>query len=135
MQLSYLVLALAGTAAAQPDCTRADYHRPGSTAIYMPFRGSSIECELGIDNNSNGVKALQEQINLCYGRYLDAKLVVDGDFGSKTREGVREVQRRSGARVDGRYGPETRGKMNWGVYFNGNPNDVVCRTLERWKSS
>ncbi|KAK0648551.1 hypothetical protein B0T16DRAFT_408396 [Cercophora newfieldiana] len=133
MHLPTLAL-LASTALtlAQPDCTRADHYKPGSTAIYMPFRGNSIECELGYGNNSNAVKALQEQINLCYGRYLAAKLAVDGDFGSKTREAVRIVQGRVGAGVDGRYGPETRGLMNWGVYFNGNPSDVVCKRLRDW---
>src|SRR4051812_34740852 len=126
-----LLATLLGTAlAAQPDCTTDGHYKPGSTAIYMPFRGSSIECELGTGNNSNAVKALQTQINLCYGRFLDAKLVVDGDFGSNTRAAVRIVQGKAGAGVDGRYGKETRTKMNWGVVFNG--DETVCKKLSAW---
>ncbi|KAK1759930.1 peptidoglycan-binding protein [Echria macrotheca] len=130
MRLSLpLLLATAMTAAAV-DCNTGDFYDVGSVSLYMPFRGKSIACELGEGNNSEGVSALQQQINLCYDDVIAAKLKVDGDFGGKTKAAVKAVQKAVKADQDGRYGAETRGKMKWGLYFNSNPKDKGLCTIQ-----
>ena len=121
-----LVAVLPATLAA--DCNRADYFKPGAYNLYMPFRGNSINCQLAEGNNSNAVKALQTQLNLCNGGKLD----VDGDFGGKTKAALKAAQNANGADDDGIYGPETRSRIKFGLYFNGNPSDKVCKRLSDW---
>jgi len=95
----------------------------------MPFRGNSINCQLAENNNSDAVKALQTQLNLCNG----ASLKVDGDFGTKTKAALKASQKANGAKdVDGIYGPETRSLIKFGLYFNSNPSDKVCKRLSQW---
>ncbi|KAK5651330.1 hypothetical protein OQA88_12563 [Cercophora sp. LCS_1] len=132
MRLSVTALLLATGSVLAADCNRADFYKPGAYNLYMPFRGNSINCQLAENNNSDAVKALQTQINLCYRDKIAAKLDVDGDFGGKTKAALKAVQRAAGADDDGIYGPETRSKMKFGLYFNGNPNDFVCKKLSDW---
>lgn len=54
--------------------------------------------------NSTCVKAMQTYLN----GYVNAKLVLDGDFGSKTEQAVMNYQRRVKIGADGIVGPETR---------------------------
>ncbi|KAK3364391.1 peptidoglycan-binding domain 1 protein [Lasiosphaeria hispida] len=129
MRLSSITaLLVAGLTAMAADCNRADYFKPGAYNLYMPFRGNSINCQLAQGNNSDAVKALQTQLNLCYGSKLD----VDGDFGGKTKTALKAAQKAAGADDDGIYGPETRSRIKFGLYFNGNPNDKVCKKLSDW---
>jgi peptidoglycan hydrolase-like protein with peptidoglycan-binding domain len=132
MRLSTLLLsattALTTTQVLAADCNRADYFKPGAYNLYMPFRGNSIACQLAEGNNSDAVKALQTQLNLCNGASLD----VDGDFGGKTKAALKKAQKANGADDDGVYGPETRSLIKFGLYFNGNPADKVCKRLSAW---
>lgn len=135
MHLSSITLLLAaGLSAMAADCNKGDYYKPGDYNLYMPFRGSSINCSLNEGNNSDAVKALQSQINTCYyyNGVIGTKLAVDGDFGGKTKAALEAVQKSAGADPDGGYGPETRSKMKFGLYFNGNPKDYVCKKLSDW---
>jgi len=91
------LLTLLPALALAADYNRADFHKPGSYSLYMPFRGDSINCQLAENNNSNTVKALQQQMNLCRGKSLN----VDGDFGPRTRRAMQEVQRSVGVDDDG----------------------------------
>src|SRR4051795_4106218 len=105
MHLSTLLIGLLPATILAADCNRADYFKPGAYNLYMPFRGNSIACQLAEGNNSDAVKALQTQLNLCNG----ASLKVDGDFGGKTNSALKAAQKANGAKdVDGIYGPETR---------------------------
>lgn len=129
--LAFLMAAVGvSTVASQPTCTHADSDLRGSYRVYMPYIGNSIACELGQGDKNDGVKALQKQINMCYGSDLDAKLAEDGDFGSKTKNAVEIVQTKSHSKKDGRYGPETRGNMNWGIKFS--RDGVKCLKLLDW---
>lgn len=58
------------------------------------------------------VRALQKNLNSCYGN----KLEQDGIFGSATRTALRDVQGKIGAAADGIHGRETAGKMDWARY-------------------
>jgi murein L,D-transpeptidase YcbB/YkuD len=53
------------------------------------------------------VKWLQKALN----KLINAKLVVDGDYGPKTKAAVKEFQRRYGLVVDGIAGPKTKAKI------------------------
>lgn len=126
--LSLLLLPLLPLALAADCNTAKHYAVTSSISLYMPFRGNSIACSLARGNNSPAVKALQTQLNLCYRSGLD----VDGDFGGKTKAALAAAQDAAGANPDGEYGPETRSKLKFGLYFNGNPSDVVCKKLSQW---
>lgn len=55
-----------------------------------------------------GIRRLQELVNFYVAANVGGKqLVVDGDFGAKTEEAVRSVQRNVGLTVDGIAGSRT----------------------------
>lgn len=56
--------------------------------------------------SGESVRQLQEQL-----RAQGLDVAVDGRFGPETERAVRELQARTGARVDGLVGPETMGKL------------------------
>lgn len=58
---------------------------------------------LRVGSEGQKVKDLQTALN----RAVDAKLVVDGDFGEKTRAAVIKLQKRAGLEPDGIYGPNS----------------------------
>jgi hypothetical protein len=126
--VSTLLVGLLPATILAADCNRADYFKPGAYNLYMPFRGNSINCQLAENNNSDAVKALQTQLNLCNG----GNLKVDGDFGSKTKAALKAAQKANDADDDGIYGPETRSRIKFGLYFNSNPSDKVCKRLSQW---
>jgi len=74
--LSAVLLALSGIAAVagQPTCNRASDDLRGSTYIHMPYVGNSIACQLQRGDNSEAVRALQQQINMCYYSYQNRKV-------------------------------------------------------------
>ena len=53
------------------------------------------------------VKYLQQNLN----QAINAKLDVDGSFGSKTEQAVKDFQKKYKLAVDGSYGPKTAAKM------------------------
>jgi peptidoglycan hydrolase-like protein with peptidoglycan-binding domain len=71
-------------------------------------------CYLQYGHTGDGVRALQKNVNSCYGKALD----LDSGFGPDTRAALRDVQDRIGAAVDGVYGRETMLKMKWARYNN-----------------
>lgn len=83
-------------------------------------------------NRGDHVKALQRSYNKCYARlsFFDdyPVLVVDGDYGSRTKAVVRAVQAYAGIGNDGLYGPTTaRRMMQWTAStVNGQPVGGAC---------
>lgn len=57
------------------------------------------------------VVKLQSGMNAVFKRYAAMPLVVDGDFGPKTKFAIQEFQFRSGLDVDGEVGPKTRAAL------------------------
>ncbi|MBQ0854759.1 peptidoglycan-binding protein [Streptomyces sp. NPDC057621] len=80
---------------------------------YIPYStidGSNCWLDRGMSNTA--VRALQKNLNSCYGY----NLVTDGDFGPLTESALITVQKKVGVTADGDYGPKTRSSMVWGNY-------------------
>jgi peptidoglycan hydrolase-like protein with peptidoglycan-binding domain len=81
--------------------------------ITVPSAGStasSTTCYMAQGANSNAVKRLQTTLNRCYGQ----SLVVDGDFGSRTKAALKVAQGWNWLlTADGEYGPKTRDGIKW----------------------
>ncbi|MEI7031240.1 peptidoglycan-binding domain-containing protein [Streptomyces pratensis] len=89
--------------AALPQCTQA-------VRSILPLSSSgSPDCVMGVGNGGEAVKRLQNSLRLCNGQ----SIAVDGVYGAKTRDAVKNVQRRYRITVDGVYGPQTRDAMSW----------------------
>lgn len=71
--------------------------------------GGSTNCRIttGSPKNNAAVRALQTNLNWCYGE----NLLVDGDFGSITAAALRRAQADEGILVDGWYGNESRDNL------------------------
>ncbi|WP_417554790.1 peptidoglycan-binding domain-containing protein [Microbacterium sp.] len=82
------------------------YANPNEEAR-VPTYGTSKNCTLRSGNISEGVRTLQNSLNLCHGK----SLVVDGNFGPATRTALIQVQAAIGVTADGIYGTQTYTKM------------------------
>jgi len=102
-----LVVVPAGPAsAAAPHCSKWIY----SYNIILPAASNgAMDCNMGRGSNSNAVRALQSNLNLCY----SAGLKEDGDFGAATERALKAAQRKDHTDDDGVYGPKTRKAMTW----------------------
>lgn len=76
------------------------------------LRAANTHLEQGTDTAppppTHAVKTIQQFLNVMRRGYA---LFVDGVFGPKTREAVKEFQRQNMCKVDGIVGPETLAKM------------------------
>jgi len=82
---------------------------------YLPISDEFCDIRTGKAQVKRGAKSklvelFQEALNACDITPLKP-LVVDGDFGKKTRNAVRAFQKKQGLKVDGGIGIETSGKM------------------------
>ncbi|MER5210334.1 peptidoglycan-binding domain-containing protein [Streptomyces sp. NPDC002838] len=114
---------LGGAVAVAPSASAASYPVCNTTTIgyftngtywVLPYYSSpnTVSCILKQGNTGKAVRALQKNLNVCYGKAL----VLDGVFGAATAAALRDVQSRIGVAVDGVYGPLTRNKMKWARY-------------------
>ncbi|MFG2682122.1 peptidoglycan-binding protein [Streptomyces sp. NPDC048392] len=112
------VVTAAPAHAADGVCTGSTAVQNGSTGRHFVYpinvADFTIYCYLQYGHTGPGVRALQKNMNSCYGK----SLALDGVFGPATRDALRNVQSRIGAGVDGVYGRETMGKMKWARYSN-----------------
>lgn len=79
---------------------------------YIPYAGNTPDCWLDRGMSNTAVRALQKNLNSCYGY----KLATDGVFGALTESALISVQRKVGVAADGDYGPKTRKAMVWANY-------------------
>ncbi|MFI6938964.1 peptidoglycan-binding protein [Streptomyces sp. NPDC050418] len=116
-----------GLAAAAPAAAYAGYcnaqvtkSRPAASGgkynAYLPAYGTNINCYMNPGAQSNAVKALQKNLNWCYGR----KLTVDGIFGNDTRDALEYAQGEEDISADGGYGEQSRTHLQWRWYENRN---------------
>lgn len=94
-------------AAACNTSTQFELYANHNEEARVPTYGTSKSCTLRSGNISEGVRTLQNSLNLCHGK----SLVVDGNFGPATRAALIQVQTAIGATADGIYGPQTYTKM------------------------
>ncbi|MER5552556.1 peptidoglycan-binding domain-containing protein [Streptomyces sp. NPDC002793] len=88
----------------------------GTYAAVLPAHGSNIDCYLNPGAEGSAVKALQQNLNRCYGRSLD----VDGIFGDNTKNALMYAQGQEKIGKDGMYGKESRTHLKWRWYENRN---------------
>lgn len=69
----------------------------------------SLNCNMSQGASGAHVKALQLSLNECYGE----SLILDGDFGPRTRDALKRAQADEDISVDGGYGPQTRNALAW----------------------
>ena len=69
----------------------------------------SVSCQLKRGNSGEGVRALQNSMDMCYNKSLNT----DGQFGALTEAALRSVQSSVGTSADGEYGPNTRRAMKF----------------------
>lgn len=79
---------------------------------YIPYVGNTSDCWLDRGMSNTAVRALQKNLNSCYGY----SLATDGVFGALTESALISVQRKVGVVADGDYGPKTRDAMVWAKY-------------------
>lgn len=121
------VVTAASAHAADGVCTGSAAVQNGSTGLHFVYpinvANNTLYCYLQYGHTGGGVRALQKNMNSCYGKRLE----LDGIFGPATRAALRDVQSRIGAAVDGVYGRETLGKMKWARYSNETGARYDCR--------
>ena len=122
------VITAAPAHAADPLCTGSTtIQTTGDRHFVVPRNVAkpTIYCYLQYGNTGAGVRALQKNMNSCYGK----SLVLDSSFGRATKDALEDVQGRIGARIDGEYGRETLSKMKWARYNNETGARYDCITL------
>lgn len=103
-----LVVVTAGPAAATPACNSHGYIAAYNGSIVdIPMSSSGVNCHLQQGYSNAAVRVLQNSIVKCYG----ISIVIDGDFGPRTRAALVTVQKRERISADGEYGPQTRTHM------------------------
>ena len=108
-------MAVASSAsAATPTCTKTVTYQ----GAYLPAASNgSVICLMSRGADSDAVRQLQDSMNDCYASRLETTdralwpIVQDGDFGANTEKALRLVQAYVRTTVDGKYGPQTRLKM------------------------
>lgn len=103
---------------ATPNCTKVKSAYVGNgwyanTPGYDAASGSHFNCYLELGDNNAAVRWLQYTIAYCYD---DGGIVVDGKYGTQTRDRVRTIQKLGGVSQTGIYGPLTRKSMSWRLY-------------------
>jgi peptidoglycan hydrolase-like protein with peptidoglycan-binding domain len=98
---------------ATASCTSVSaYSDTTGNIVFIPTIGGDTHadnCQLGLGNDNNAVRFLQDTLNHCY----SGKLSEDGIYGSLTQAAVKRAQSAVHITVDGIYGPQTRDHIKW----------------------
>ncbi|MEH1164462.1 hypothetical protein V6V47_03650 [Micromonospora sp. CPCC 205539] len=116
-------------AAAYPTCygKRTAATWPDNELVWIPAVSStgSVSCNLRLgDYNNAAVNVLQNAINRCNRPQNYAPIVVNGDFGQKTKDLLIVAQLIRETTADGIYGPLTREAFFWPL-----PSGAGCRAI------
>jgi len=111
-------IATAGAASAtSPQCNTYDAREYNKLVPYYSG-GATARCYLSSGSTGDGVKALQTALALCYGQDL-GPYGIDGVYGWRTVQALKNVQAYHGITADGRYGPQTHNTISFHGYGNG----------------
>jgi hypothetical protein len=117
------VLPISPAAAATPQCTTAQIQIPpshGGIEVPSDWNGNT-RCWMARGNYSDGVRAMQHALRVCYGQGI----AEDSDYGPRTESALSRVQGMIGAAQDGGYGPETASKMKFAVIGSNDPSTCL----------
>lgn len=91
------------------------YNLLGGTTVIEPVKSEQTARTLSVGDKGDDVKKLQEQLMLTgfagCSAYLNKAGFVTGVYNATTAEYVRRMQRASGIRVDGIYGPQSQAAL------------------------
>ncbi|MCT2583910.1 peptidoglycan-binding domain-containing protein [Actinophytocola gossypii] len=98
----------------------------GSYVLHQPMikATGSRNCLLAEGASGSVVRILQLTLKQC--NYASG-LVVDGDFGPRTKKALAYAQYKRGVDDDGVYGPNTRKALLWPVYYPNGGTVGTCR--------
>ncbi|WP_433319551.1 peptidoglycan-binding domain-containing protein [Micromonospora sp. CA-269861] len=124
-----MLMSAGPAAAAYPTCygKRKVATAPYNELVWIPAVSStgSTSCNLRLGNyNNTGVSVLQDAINRCNRPQNFTPVVVDGDFGQKTKDLLIVAQALRETEADGIYGPLTRRAFFWPL-----PSGEGCRAV------
>ena len=108
-------------------CNKSSTATVKGWSLHIPTINDDYRCILksGRSNKKPPVKAIQTDLNKCYGR----KLAVDGIYGSKTKAAVKYAQGQAKTRKDGVYGPDTANAIKW---YGTKGGKGSCKTAKQW---
>lgn len=96
---------------------------PGNYRPVPARTGNGTSCYMGYHQGSTlAVKTLQKAILTCHSGTWAANKIrnsggADGIYGSGTAAAVESLQKLFGLTADGVYGPKTRDKLQWPLYY------------------
>jgi murein L,D-transpeptidase YcbB/YkuD len=104
--------------------------RPGDNRFWVPARtNNGLSCYMGYQQGSrSAVEAVQLAVIQCYNGTWAAQRIrssggADGVYGVGTVEAVKWLQKNrfgfTGSDADGVYGPKTRAKLQWPLFWHG----------------
>lgn len=96
-----------------------------SYRVFIPSIGhatAATNCTLALGSSGAGVYVLQDALRRCYGQ----NIAQDAQYGSATRQAVKNVQAFHGLSADGVYGPNTRNAMAFAKYLPNGGAYVGC---------
>jgi len=116
-----MLLTLTGLIVIGPNAANAATACNSYSWLYIPRVGDyilvpsigydtdNVHCVLSVGSENAGVIIMQSALNRSY----NTGLVVDGDFGNRTRAAVLYTQKVEDISQDGVYGPQTCSHIRW----------------------
>lgn len=87
----------------------AEFRLPNYVGTY--YHTGSCQIRANGSSPAAGVMSIQRSLRYCHGK----QIAIDGSFGSRTAEALRQVQASLGITADGIWGPASARAMSWSV--------------------